>query len=210
MLNLPSMGKSRKFELRREMRTILGRLDERWLKAASGQLCKNLRNLMDQQISREVEHVLVWAAFFPGEPNLTQFVLDQLDKNRVVYLPRMLSDVSMTFISIGKDWFSADPQGGGIPEPEAEAGRQFDVADAERAVVMVPGLAFDRHGGRLGRGKGYYDRFLSLHPQLMKIATCWNFQLVDRVVQDSHDIAMDVICTEQSSEWVIETRKGAQ
>lgn len=66
--------------------------------------------------------------------------------------------------------------------------------------VVVPGLAFDRWGGRLGFGKGYYDRFLSQLPtaaSLCGVAFC--VQMVSRVPQEAHDVCMSYVITEQES-----------
>lgn len=63
-------------------------------------------------------------------------------------------------------------------------------------IAIIPGIAFDRRGGRLGFGKGYYDRFLSeFHG--VKIGFCYEFQLIDELPLDSHDIPMDIIITEK-------------
>lgn len=63
-------------------------------------------------------------------------------------------------------------------------------------IAFIPGIAFDRRGGRLGFGKGYYDRFLSeFHG--VKIGFCYEFQLIDTLPLDSHDIPMDIIITEK-------------
>ena len=56
-------------------------------------------------------------------------------------------------------------------------------------------MAFDREGHRLGRGKGYYDRFLSRVPNIYKIGLCFSWQLVDSVPTDEHDIRMDETVT---------------
>jgi 5-formyltetrahydrofolate cyclo-ligase len=63
-------------------------------------------------------------------------------------------------------------------------------------VAIIPGMAFDNKGHRLGRGKGYYDRFLSqLTSKTKKIGLCFPWQLVDVVPTDKNDISMDcVIC----------------
>jgi len=62
-------------------------------------------------------------------------------------------------------------------------------------VAVVPGMSFDNNGNRLGRGKGYYDRFLSQIPQAYKIGICFNFQKTDVVPTEETDIKMDeVIC----------------
>jgi len=61
-------------------------------------------------------------------------------------------------------------------------------------VALVPGMSFDSRGNRLGRGKGYYDRFLSTLPStLYKIGVCFDFQKVDAVPHESHDIPMDTV-----------------
>ncbi len=62
-------------------------------------------------------------------------------------------------------------------------------------VWLIPGLAFDRNGNRLGRGKGYFDALLQSAPGV-KIALTYDFQLMDKVPTESHDIRMDFIVTE--------------
>lgn len=60
-------------------------------------------------------------------------------------------------------------------------------------VVVVPGMAFDADGNRLGRGKGYYDRFLALVPDAYKIGVCFPFQKFPAVPVDDNDVKMDII-----------------
>ena len=60
-------------------------------------------------------------------------------------------------------------------------------------LIVVPGMAFDRQGNRLGRGKGYYDRFLCQHRAIKKIGICFDFQLIDNVPVEENDIPMDEI-----------------
>ena len=60
-------------------------------------------------------------------------------------------------------------------------------------LIVVPGVAFDRKGNRLGRGKGYYDRFLSRHLGVKRIGICFDFQLVDEVPAEPFDIRMDEV-----------------
>lgn len=65
-------------------------------------------------------------------------------------------------------------------------------------LIVVPGMAFDRAGNRLGRGKGYYDRFLSQHPGVPKIGICFDFQLVGAVPTEANDIRMDEVLAVES------------
>ena len=60
-------------------------------------------------------------------------------------------------------------------------------------LIVVPGVAFDRKGNRIGRGRGYYDRFLCHHLDVKRIGICFDFQLVDEVPVEENDIVMDEV-----------------
>lgn len=64
-------------------------------------------------------------------------------------------------------------------------------------LVIVPGLAFDRAGHRLGYGKGYYDRWLKKIPAEKRIGVCFEFQVVDRLPSDGHDVPVAAVITER-------------
>lgn len=82
----------------------------------------------------------------------------------------------------------------GFDQPRIDAPR---VASEEIAAVIVPGLAFDRAGGRLGHGQGWYDRWLStLAPSVLRIGVVTAERLVDHVPTEDHDIAMTHVVTE--------------
>lgn len=67
-------------------------------------------------------------------------------------------------------------------------------------LILMPGVAFDSQGGRLGYGAGYYDRFIaSMSKKVDKIALAYNFQIIDKVPMDTHDIKIDGIITEMES-----------
>lgn len=79
----------------------------------------------------------------------------------------------------------------GIMEPTGKLFADYSSVD----VAVVPGVAFDVSNNRMGRGKGYYDRFLPLLASAYKIGVCFPFQLVDSIPVDIHDIKMDeVLC----------------
>ncbi|RLS47119.1 MAG: 5-formyltetrahydrofolate cyclo-ligase [Planctomycetota bacterium] len=74
------------------------------------------------------------------------------------------------------------------------------VRTATLTAVVVPGLAFDRHGHRLGRGAGVYDRFLAtLAPHTLRIGVIPNAQLVDALPTEPHDVPMHFVTTEQQT-----------
>ena len=81
----------------------------------------------------------------------------------------------------------------GIWQPKKE----FPVVEKKQlAGVLVPGLAFDRKGGRIGRGKGHYDRFLA-DLSLIKIGVLFSQRLLEKIPRDGFDITMDYIVTEK-------------
>lgn len=89
----------------------------------------------------------------------------------------------------------------GILEPPIQRwGEQGkEIAPEQLDCIMVPGVAFDRNGGRLGNGAGYYDRLLtSVRTDAVLIGVCFESQLVDQVVMEAHDVAMDFVITEKT------------
>ena len=65
----------------------------------------------------------------------------------------------------------------------------------EIQLAIIPGMAFDRAGHRLGRGKGYYDRFLPKLTKAQLQGICFPFQLIDGVPAEAHDVKVqDVVC----------------
>lgn len=83
----------------------------------------------------------------------------------------------------------------GILEPVKEIGTEPKQID----IVIVPGVAFDKQGYRLGYGGGFYDNFLpKLHFDAMKIAICYEFQVMNHVPIEPHDVPVDMILTEEN------------
>ena len=119
----------------------------------------------------------------------TTTLLDSLAKcGKTVVLPKVVDAENMELrLYTGREDLAAGSYG--IMEP---TGKLF-TALHDIDVAVIPGMAFDRNGHRLGRGKGYYDRTLAQMPQTYKIGICFDFQLVDEVPSDCHDIIMDEV-----------------
>jgi len=97
------------------------------------------------------------------------------------------------------------PQTLGIlePKPELRADPDRRVSPDELALVLTPGLAFDRNGGRLGRGAGYYDRFFTQidserKEPVPKFALAFDCQVLDEIPVEPHDVRLDGIITESA------------
>ena len=78
--------------------------------------------------------------------------------------------------------------------------KEINPVDVEEIdLVLVPGVVFDKNLNRIGFGKGYYDRILkNLKPGAKKIALAHDFQVLDEVPAEDHDVKMDMIITELS------------
>lgn len=97
---------------------------------------------------------------------------------------------SMDELVIGK-WSILEPPKDRWGEPGKE------VEPEELDLVMVPGTGFDRNGGRMGNGQGYYDRLLErARPDAPLVAICYESQLFDEIIVGPHDIYMDKVITE--------------
>ncbi len=148
-----------------------------------------------QQRLQELCRAQNWKAFAvylatDEELNLDDFIAWLLARGIVVYAPRgdnfaLLS--ALEAVNLGNF---------GVREP-LEVSQSELVAD--NLVFLVPGLAFDRRGGRLGFGGGWYDRALARFPQVPKIGVAFDFQIVDEVPREAHDISMDAIVTPHSA-----------
>ena len=117
---------------------------------------------------------------------------------KTVALPRVnLATRMLDICAITRIEHDAAPGYRGIPEPGAHC-ELLDVATIDW--VLVPGVAFDRDGHRIGYGGGYYDRLLPLlRADAHRVAGAFELQLVDHVPAASHDVAVNAVVTEARS-----------
>ena len=110
-----------------------------------------------------------------------------------VAVPKVVGD-EMVFIWI--DSFEGlTPQGAfHIMEPIEDG----PIADDATALILMPGLAFDPQGHRVGYGGGYYDRYLAEQPHHPTVALCYDFQLYDHLDVDDYDVPVDVVITDST------------
>lgn len=115
----------------------------------------------------------------------TQAFIEKWRLHKRIILPTVVGDDIIPVELAANTGFAVGDFNIMEPQNEAYTG-DFDL-------IVVPGVAFDRQGNRLGRGKGYYDRFLCQHRSVKKIGICFDFQLVDNVPVEENDIPMDEI-----------------
>jgi len=135
---------------------------------------------------------------FGSEWDTRALLLAALARAKTVALPRVNVATRMLDIcAITRLEHDAMPGYRGIPEPCAHC-ELLDVASIDW--VLVPGVAFDRDGHRIGYGGGFYDRLLPLlRADARRVAAAFELQLVERVPAASHDVTVDAVVTEVRS-----------
>jgi 5-formyltetrahydrofolate cyclo-ligase len=135
---------------------------------------------------------------FGSEWDTRALLLAALARAKTVALPRVnLATRMLDICAITRLEHDAMPGYRGIPEPCAHC-ELLDVASIDW--VLVPGVAFDRDGHRIGYGGGYYDRLLPLlRADAHRVAGAFELQLVDHVPAASHDVTVDAVVTEARS-----------
>lgn len=110
-----------------------------------------------------------------------------LDEGKKVAVPKVYGD-EMRFIYL-TDLSRVEKSDYGIPEPIDDG----PVADDSTALVLMPGLAFDKDGHRIGYGGGFYDKFLASEPDHPTLALCYGFQMVEELPTEEFDIPVDCV-----------------
>lgn len=114
-------------------------------------------------------------------------LLQALKDGKKVAVPKVYGD-TMRFIYL-EDLSGIEKGYAGIPEPVADE----PVAMDEKALVLMPGLAFDKEGHRIGYGGGFYDKFLSTEPSHPTVALCYDFQMLPKLETEEFDVPVDLV-----------------
>lgn len=180
-------------------KTLLARRDRLPVRQQEEKSRVILSRLLGLEEIRRAGHLFVYASF-RSEVRTRDFIDHCLEQGKTVSVPLTLVETSsLLAVAITDPESQLAPGYCGIPEPVSSRidGHMVDPAGIE--VVIVPGSVFDRNGGRLGYGGGYYDRFLSAQtPQALRIALAYELQLVERIPVEAHDQGMDMIITEET------------
>jgi 5-formyltetrahydrofolate cyclo-ligase len=178
-----SVIRQRKADLRASAKAILAQLDRSEVVSYSKCMRENLYASASWQSSRSV---LLFASI-ASEPDLIP--MDFQDKK--IYCLRSIHCHYEPVMIFSREDLKLGPRG--IREPTAENPFPLDQID----LIIVPGLAFDRNGGRLGRGGGHYDRILGRKDCVGKvIGACFDSQIVPEVPREEHDSLVSALLTE--------------
>jgi 5-formyltetrahydrofolate cyclo-ligase len=163
--------------------------DQRLLK--NEQIAKNLESL---EVFKGAQHVLFY--YSVGSEVGTLDLIEKYIDSKQLYLPVITGLHHFQAIPIKRP-LDLKKSFEGIPEPMEPA--PSSVFDKRIDCVIVPGVAFDKHGNRIGTGKGYYDRYFEKYPDSTKIGLAYSEQMLDCIPKDPYDIGMNFVITDNNT-----------
>lgn len=164
---------------------------EKWSKS----ICQNIIN---SEFYQKAQIVYAYMAL-PDEVDLSVLIDDALCKNKTVYVPKVVPNSNkIIFFDYSKCQFENGSFG--ILEPKTKNIDEEKIAGNQTAIFLVPGRVFGEDGERVGRGKGFYDIYLSNFLKTQKksvlvAGVCFPIQIGKQVPTTEHDIKMDQIFT---------------
>lgn len=175
-----------KHEVRSKIKALRVMLDEAERLAAADSVFERLEHSAAFQLA---EKILMYHSL-PDELDTRRFI-SKWKERKQFFLPRV-NGVNLEILPYDESRLEIGSFH--IEEPSGT-----DVHPVEEIeIIVVPGVAFDRQGRRLGRGKGFYDRLLATS-KATKIGVGYDFQLVDEIPAEEHDIPMNMVITETTT-----------
>lgn len=149
-----------------------------------------LDKLMNMEEYKRVTCIYVYASF-KNEVMTKPLIKKALLEGKKVALPKVLGKEIEFFYIKGEE--DLEESSYGILEPKEGC----EKAEDKNALLIMPGVAFDKENNRVGYGAGYYDKYLQKPNNHYKIALAYKFQIFDSVSYDEYDIRPDLVLTEE-------------
>lgn len=192
-----------KQEIRQEIRERRRTMSAEEWQEKSRDICKTIRHLPEYQ-----QASLVYAYLAKhGEVLLDELILDAWSQGKTVAVPKVLGEEMEFFIL--RDLKDVESGCMGIREPLSrepvclqdlkacqDLGKNSQPTGCSTALMLLPAVAVDEQLHRVGYGGGYYDKYLEKHPELIKVAVAFEFQVYPQVPTEPFDIPLDGMVTE--------------
>lgn len=172
-----------KKELRRKIREKKRAMTEEQIESASRALGEKFAQCDAYKNARTIYGYLPYNQEVRTVPMLER----AMREGKRVAVPKVYGE-EMKFIYMD-DLSKVEAGYANIPEPIADG----PVAEDPTALVLMPGLAFDEKGNRMGYGGGFYDKFLAQEPEHPTVALCYAFQMVENIPTEAYDIPVDCV-----------------
>lgn len=152
---------------------------------------KIFKNLISLNSYKRAKKIFIYIGF-GSEINTKSLIEIMLKEGKEVFVPKVLEEemIALKITSLNNLIESKFK----ILEP---IGEKSDIDGEEFDLIIMPGVAFDRSGNRIGYGKGYYDKYLKdIKSDIKKIALAYELQLIEEIETEEHDLKVDSIITE--------------
>lgn len=173
---------SEKAKIRRRIRNKKNILSDMEKAQSSSSVFEKIESLPEFIAAKSI--LLYWS--LPDELPTHSFIVKWC-KQKQMLLPMVKGDKMMIKPFTSTDELRKSDMGIWEPEAQKEYLKQIDL-------VIAPGIAFDKNKNRLGRGKGYYDKYFN-GKKIIKIGVCYDFQLLENIPVEPFDVKMDKIIT---------------
>lgn len=180
------IAQMKKEDIRRKIRASKSLLSAAEKKSAAEKVFAQLEEMAAFMLS---DRILMYHSL-PDELSTVDFI-DKWSGRKSFFLPRV-NGVGLDILPYDR----ATLRLGAFQIEEPQGDEITSIDDIE--MVVMPAVAFDRFGNRVGRGKGYYDRLMQ-HSKALKVGIGYDFQLVDEIEVEEHDIPVDIVITESKT-----------
>ena len=159
------------------------------------------KTVIQSSLYKKADCIMTYADFH-GEVGTLMIVEDALLSGKRVFLPKVLDNFTERKMEFYEIFSTVDLISGykGIMEPTGNRQRTFNYSDwdGKNILMTVPGVAFDKRNFRMGYGMGYYDKYLSDKPSIIKCGLCFSMQILDEIPVSNQDVKMDFLVSENT------------
>lgn len=167
-----------------------GRLAEMTAAERKIKSVKILKVLLNKKVFQEARTLFTYVAL-PREVQTADLIKQSLKLGKKVFAPRMKPGSFRFEVCEIRKLQGLKKGAYGVREPQGRKGPRVQKLD----LIIVPGLAFDRMGNRLGRGKGYFDRFLEKRKGIPTVGLAFKEQMMRKIPAEKHDCPVDFVIT---------------
>jgi 5-formyltetrahydrofolate cyclo-ligase len=194
------MSSASKAEVRRLVREAIARMSPGARAAGSAELCSRVLSM--DEFARATTIMLYCPT--DDEVNIRPLIEYAWSSGKVVALPRVNWKRRSMHPARVRSWDDVEPTRHGLHEPRPESD---SISTDSVDLMVIPGVAFDAQGWRVGRGGGFYDAFLHVltGSRPMRMGVCWSEQFLPSVPHDAQDERMHMVITPKDAVFVAMT-----
>ena len=181
--------------MKQELRRTLLKMREKLPKKEFFEKSKSIKNkLFEMNEFKEADYILFYVSY-DNEVYTHDMIKECISYKKKIIVPISNKQNRSLILSKLDDWSNLEPGFYGILEPRKDKIKEIPIDDID--LIIVPGVGFDEKGNRIGHGKGYYDNLLRNSKDAMHIGLAFEFQIVEAIPAEKHDISVDRIITEK-------------